>query len=167
MSDRGDGTTKKQTTLSLPPDLVDEIDEFADESHLSSRSKTVELLARDGLEQQHSDEDETEAAETDPRRPSTPQVADRIAVGNRVTVAMVLLVAGCGALVGVGVAPVFLFGLAQLAVVVGLGSLAVSWYYVGQLAVDAGLVARVATVLRATVADPEDIAETATDGGAD
>jgi hypothetical protein len=158
---------RQRTTLTLPPSLVDSLDEYAEETHIDSRSKTVELLTRDALEGEDDDEDETEVAETDPRRPSTPQVADRVAVGNRVTVAMVLLVAGCGALVGVGVAPVFLFGLAQLAVVVGLGSLAVSWYYVGQLAVDAGLVARVATVLRATVADPEDIAETATDGGAD
>jgi hypothetical protein len=158
---------RQRTTLTLAPGLVDDIDEYAEESHIGSRSRAVELLTRDALEGEDDDEDETEVAETDPRRPSTPQVADRVAVGNRVTVAMVLLVAGCGALVGVGVAPVFLFGLAQLAVVVGLGSLAVSWYYVGQLAVDAGLVARVATVLRATVADPEDIAETATDGGAD
>jgi len=52
MSKRGDGTTKRQTTLSLPPELVDDIDEFADESHLSSRSQTVELLTRDGLEAQ-------------------------------------------------------------------------------------------------------------------
>lgn len=55
MTNPDQSTTKKQTTLSLPPDLVDEIDEFAEESHLNSRSKTVEILAREALEHKHAD----------------------------------------------------------------------------------------------------------------
>lgn len=50
MEDDGQNTKKKRTTLSLPHDLLDELDEYADESHIDSRSKTVEILTRDALE---------------------------------------------------------------------------------------------------------------------
>jgi hypothetical protein len=52
------GRSRKRATLTLPPELINEIDEYSEEQHIDSRSKTVELLARDALERRREGEAE-------------------------------------------------------------------------------------------------------------
>lgn len=87
MSDRGQTTDKKRTTLSLPHDLVDELDEYDEENHLDSRSKAVEVLARDALEG-NDDDDEGEGGGVDDRRPS---LVDVLATNGALAVSLALI----------------------------------------------------------------------------
>lgn len=149
-------------------EVVVAIEDYVDreQTNKSTAVRQFVLAGMDRMDEAPEDAGVPESAtDPEPRQPTTRQLADRVAVGNRVAGVMLVLVLACGALVtSVGVLPEFLFGLAQVALVVGLCAVVSSWYYIGQLAVDAGLVARVATLFRARV-DADDLADTA--GGAD
>lgn len=75
-------TEKKRTTLSLPHEVVDEIDEYAEETHVNTRSKAVELIARAQLEEDEEDGggDEDDATEEDHRSTASGRSASAVTI---------------------------------------------------------------------------------------